>query len=81
MPASAAESKGGELGYVGNMNMKPRRVRAVTANIPVATESLQKYHSIQGEILSFLSLRYRILGSEVEGHWTDDFPNYGTSVK
>ena len=53
VPASAAESKGGEMGYVGNMNMKPRRVRAVTANIPVATESLQKYHSIQGETLAF----------------------------
>ena len=76
---SVAESKGGELGYVGNMNMKPRRVRAVTANIPVATESLQKYHSIQGDILTFSQIHE--LGSEVEGRWTDNFPVYGTSVK
>ena len=41
------EQKPGEIGYVSNINAKPKRVRAVTANIPVATESLQKFHAVQ----------------------------------
>ena len=45
----ASESKAGEIGYVSSVNSKPRRVRAVTASIPVATESLQKFHTVQGE--------------------------------
>lgn len=47
VPASS-EQKTGDIGYVSNVNSKPRRVRAVTASIPVATESLQKFHTVQG---------------------------------
>ena len=47
VPAASPEQKQSEIGYVSNMNAKPKRVRAVTANIPVATESLQKFHAIQ----------------------------------
>ena len=39
----------GEIGYITSLNLQPRpqKVKATIANIPVATESLQKFSTLQ----------------------------------
>lgn len=41
----------GEIGYISNSNVQPKlvRVKASVANIPVATESLQRMTATQGK--------------------------------
>lgn len=46
----ATDTKG-EIGYITSSNLqpKPQKVKATIANIPVATESMQKYNTLQCE--------------------------------
>ena len=46
----ASEMKG-EIGYITSSNLqpKPQKVKAAIANIPVGTESLQKFNTLPGK--------------------------------
>jgi hypothetical protein len=48
----ASEMKG-EIGYITSQNLqpKPQKVKATIANIPVGTESLQKFNTLPGKLL------------------------------
>ena len=54
VPATSLEQKQSEIGYVSNLNA----TQDVTANIPVATESLQKFHAVQqgGKIVDHIRI-------------------------